>query len=495
MSTTTPPPLVAVLKQAGISTPVADVLAAYYPTADLRAFVTGLDWLTQTTRTLVLPTTPMPTEPPWHELAQAMQTTPAAGDLMDAVLTTLSTWAPDLQSALCEALNERDIYLSRQPVGKRGKRNPHSTEYLKALATLGYTFRMNDLNDVVEVNATPISDGLRAQIRKQMRDQGFEYVNVMEDCYVAEAYLQRYQPVRQYLNSLTWDGDNHIAKLAAHIIDKEGVFPLFLRRWLIGAVAKACTYAQNAMLVLEGPQNLGKSYLAEWLGTACRRELYFEGAINPEDKDDKIRLASKWVWEVNELGATQRRADREALKAFLTQGTVTVRKAYDRFDMIKPALASFIGTVNNEGGFLNDPTGSRRFMVAALTTIDWSYSATLDRQQIWAEANAAYLAGETWKLTPDEYQLSEQINRGYEMDDPIESLLLKYFWVEPSNTLQWTSSMEILLTLEANGLRGGQTRANAMALGGVMAKLGVERKKRDNGHGQRVWCFTGVWPI
>ena len=55
-------------------------------------------------------------------------------------------------------------------------------------------------------------------------------------------------------------------------------------------------------------------------------EYYHEGAINPEDKDCRIRLMSTWIWTVSELGATTRKNDREALKSFLTLETVRDRK-------------------------------------------------------------------------------------------------------------------------------------------------------------------------
>jgi predicted P-loop ATPase len=61
----------------------------------------------------------------------------------------------------------------------------------------------------------------------------------------------------------------------------------------------------------------------------------------------------------------------EALKWFLTLETVTVRRPYGHFDLDKPALASFIGTVNDDGaGFLTDVTGNRRFRPTSLTTIN-----------------------------------------------------------------------------------------------------------------------------
>jgi len=489
-------PLHAALTQAGVATPDADVLTQSYPDADPALFVSGLDWLAQLYLTTQVPNLAPPTIEPWSTIAATL-TTASPGDYDLVFAQTIAVEPPELQAALSNALLSRSqtLQTQQQPVKKKRAK---SAEYLKALDDLGYTFRMNTLNDMVEVSINGawqnLSDPIAAKIRRQMRDKGWDSIEVMEDTYISEAYDQRYHPVHGYLDGLQYDGGQHIAALSNHFVDKDGVFAIFLRRWLIGAVAKARKAEQNRVLVLDGIQKLGKSFFAAWIGEVVE-QCYIEAPINPDDKDNQIRLASKWIWEISEFGNTTRKADREALKFFLTQKTVTVRKAYGRFDMVKPALANFIGTFNNETGVLNDPTGNRRFMIANLTRIDWSYSQTVDKHQVWAEANAAYLNGEPWDLTPDETTIANSVNERYEIDDPMEGLLKQYYLIEPNNPLAWTPTHEILTTLETNGLRGGSTRQHSMYLASIMTKLGCERVRRTLKNGGRVWCYQGVTPV
>ena len=491
-------PLHAALTQNGVATQDADVLTQAYPDADPAAFLAGLDWLAQLYLSSQMPSIALPTITPWDQLANTFAQA-APGDYDTVFAQCLTTEPPELQAALSGALFARAKVLDQsqaQPQPRR--RKVKSSEYIKALTDLGYAFRMNTLNDMVEVSVNgtwqTLSDPLAAKIRSQMRDKGWDSVNVMEDAYIADAYDRRYHPVRDYLETLQYDGGQHITALASHFTDKDGVFPVYLRRWLIGAVAKVREHEQNRVLVLAGPQNIGKSFLVKWLGSVLPG-YYIEAPITPEDKDTHIRLASKWVWEISEFGSTTRKADREALKSFLTQSAITVRKAYGKLDMVKPALASFIGTFNDEGGVLNDPTGSRRFMATTIIGINWAYSERLDPNQVWAEANAAFLAGESGTLSQDEAQLATRYNERYEIDDPIEGLLKRYFMIEPDNPLAWTATDQILTTLETNGLRGGSTRQHSMALAAVMTKLGCERIRRANKNGQRVWCYQGVTPI
>jgi len=97
---------------------------------------------------------------------------------------------------------------------------------------------------------------------------------------------------------------------------------------------------------------------------------------------------------------------------------VRVRPAYGHHDVIKPAMASMIGTINNDAGFLNDPTGSRRYAVVTLSSINWEYTS-IDVNQIWAEAVARYWMGEAWRLGADEQTMQRELNQEYELADPI----------------------------------------------------------------------------
>jgi hypothetical protein len=373
----------------------------------------------------------------------------------------------------------------------RKKKPPRSKDYIRALEGLGYTFRLNETNDVVEVKGEPINDPLRALIRSQMRDKGFHRVTVMEDAYTAHAYTNRYHPIRDYLQSLQWDGRDHIARLAGHFHDthppvqtSEGprsLFHIWLKRWLCGAVAKAMAGDPNMMLVLDGPQRLGKSYFARWLGGVLP-EYFIEEPIVPDDKDSLVRLISKWIWEVAELGSTTRRADREALKHFITTEIVTVRKAFGRHDTVKPALASLVGTINNEAGFLNDPTGNRRFLVVTLREIEWDYSANMDPHQVWAQVFHLYRQGETGQLTREERALQAQINAGYEIDDPLEDWLRYHFHIEPGGK-DFMPTARIISQLQDRGMRA-TTRSLQMQLASTAKRIGLEpdRKGGDRGY-------------
>jgi hypothetical protein len=184
---------------------------------------------------------------------------------------------------------------------------------------------------------------------------------------------------------------------------------------------------------------------------------------------------SKFIWEVSELDATTRKADVAALKAFITKGTVTVRKAYGKRDTVKPALASMVGTVNDATGFLTDETGNRRFYAIHVTHIDWSYQH-LDVDQVWAQAVALYRAGEPWRLLPEEAQRQTEQNRLFEAETPMEGWILKHFDLtgQPQDVL---SAADIFDHLRSKGVQRQGTRGDAIELSAVLKRLGVEKDR------------------
>lgn len=377
-------------------------------------------------------------------------------------------------------------------------RHVTTQDYIDALAYLGYTFRLNECGGILEINGKPHTDGLAAKIRSQMQDLGYVSTRRMEDAYYSHAYDERYHPVKDYLNSLVWDGKPHIATLAAHFEDihapiadyagvEHSVFHLWLKRWLIGAVAKVMEAAENIMLVLDSFQGGGKSSFARWLASGLP-EYFLEESINPDDKDSYVRLIEKWIWEVGELGATTRRADVEALKQFISKRIVTVRRSYGRYDIHQAAMASLIGTVNNEAGFLHDTTGNRRYLVVTLKHIDWDY-AKRDVHQVWAEAVALYRAGEPWRLAPSEQVIRDAINKDYETPDPIEDALQRYFLIDPQDSAHasnWMTAAEILDVLHQHGFR--KDKSTSMAVAGAALHLGLTKGKVRNERGY--WGIT-----
>jgi len=380
----------------------------------------------------------------------------------------------------------------------QGQQNnlPLSLRIRDALSHHNYSFRLNDANDKIEVNGETITDTVRAEIRAKMRDEGFRNMGAVEDVYEMLAAGNRYHPLKEYLKGLPWDGLDHIRSLASKlkssdpkIVYSDGssqeLHYVYIKRWMVGAVAKVLGEHQNMMLVLGGPTNIGKSSLARWLCSGIPK-YFIEGPINTDDKDSDVRLMSKFIWEVPEVDATTRRSDASALKAFLTKQHVTVRKSHRRDDTEKPALTSFIGTFNPSNGFLVDDTGNRRFMITMIDTIDFSYD-TIDPNQIWAQAVALYNGGngEPWRLQPDEFAHQTQQNKVHEVGSLLDDYIKQHFSItgDPTHCM---SAAEIVDHLRLKGVTiSGTMIGLARDLMAPLRRFGAEPYRTATNRGYR----------
>jgi len=377
---------------------------------------------------------------------------------------------------------------------------PVSARIRLALTQAGYTFRLNELDSWVEVNDVRLTDELEAEIIMAARDADVRPIDAVRPFIIAEARRNPYHPIRDYLTSLVWDGQNHIGALCEHLTSSDppvaydaGDAPLhsvYVYRWCIGAVAKVFEQGQNLPLVLAGPQDIGKSTLARWLCSGIGEEYFLEMPIDPHDKDNDLRQMRTFIWEIAELDATTRKADMAALKAFITRKTATVRKSYGRYDTTRPTIASFIGTVNKGEGFLSDTTGNRRFLVTTLTAIDRAYTRALDVNQVWAQAVALYRRGEPWRLLPIEQAAQTAANTGHEFDTPLEGWLTSHFEIglDASYVLSSAEIIDHLRKFYDIRLSGNE-RSQAMEISRVCQRLGVDRRRL---HPQRPFVYLGI---
>ena len=71
------------------------------------------------------------------------------------------------------------------------------------------------------------------------------------------------------------------------------------------------------------------------------------------------------------------------LKSLMTQKDVELRKPYGYFEEHYKRRSSFIGSINRLE-FLNDPTGSRRFLCFAVEKINYEHD--IDMDGVYAQA-------------------------------------------------------------------------------------------------------------
>lgn len=216
------------------------------------------------------------------------------------------------------------------------------------------------------------------------------------------AATHAFNEVQDYINGLTWDG---VPRLDTLLIDYLGAKDTaynraVCRKSFTGAIARAmtpgCKY--DTMLILAGPQGIGKSTLLDKMSRG-----WFNDSIRTfEGKEASELLQGVWLVEIAELDAF-RRTDIARIKQFLSLKADRYRAAYGRHVKELPRCCVFFGTCN-EMEFLQDTTGNRRFWPVDVGEEKATKSVFRDLpdetiNQLWAEAKMRWQTGEKLYLT------------------------------------------------------------------------------------------------
>lgn len=210
------------------------------------------------------------------------------------------------------------------------------------------------------------------------------------------ASQKSYHPVKDYLNSLQWDGaprlDNWLVK---YCNAKPSAFTRFVgRKTLVAAVNRVydpgCKF--DHVLILEGAQGIGKSLACRVLGQPWFTDAALD--LRGQGQGAVEVIQGSWIIELAEMDILNR-AEKRALKAFITRQHDRMRPAYGRVTKNYPRQCVFIGTINPEvEGYFSDTTGNRRFWPVTVHQVNIP-ALLANRDQLWAEAISAYRRGET----------------------------------------------------------------------------------------------------
>ena len=294
------------------------------------------------------------------------------------------------------------------------------------------------------------------------------------------ASSNRYHPIRERLQALTWDGDDRLTMMLPEYFgapfagdlapwqDREKYIRAVGTRWMIGAVSRIFAPGSkfDYVLILEGPQRRYKSTSLRVLALEDHWCLDTPIAIGTKDAYEAIR--AKWIVEIAEW-ESMNRAEAAAAKAFISSPQDHYRASYGRRAATILRQCVFAGTTNADQ-YLKDDTGNARFLPVTIGTIDIS-RLRRDREQLWAQAVHLYRQGEPCQLTHDElgWAAGEQEDRY--IGDSYESIIAT--WAR--GRLEFTI-VEVLgdaLKLET----AKQTKAEQTRVGACLKRLGWRRKR------------------
>jgi len=179
-----------------------------------------------------------------------------------------------------------------------------------------------------------------------------------------------FNPASDYFNALEWDGvpriDTWLRDYVSDGSQPHDYLTMVGKKFLCGMASRAMNAGIkfDTMVILEGKQYAGKSYLSRILATVGGVEYFLDDFKDIENKDALMKLQGKLVVEFPEISA-MRKAEINDLKAFLSRTHDVFRPPYGRNTIESGRQCVFIGTVNPEGAYLRDVTGNRRYWPVA----------------------------------------------------------------------------------------------------------------------------------
>lgn len=302
--------------------------------------------------------------------------------------------------------------------------------------------------------------------------------------------LCRRHPVRDWLDTLAWDGTPRLATWLDRALGAgaDAYHAAVGARFLCGAVRRVrqpgCKF--DYVPVLEGAQGMGKSrLLAALFGPA-----WFKDDLPRDlgDKDAAQGLLGVWCVELGELQALGRSTSRDA-KAFFSRQHDRYRPSYGTTEVIRPRQCVFVGTTN-ECDYLTDPTGNRRYWPISCTRADPDWVAA-HRSQLWAEADhrEATSPMPLWLDDPAIAITAQAAQEARLPDDPWHDPIAAWLAGRGAGGVRMADVLHMALGLP----RDRQDRATQQRAGVVLRAMGWARHKvRSGGATHWVWQPGGA---
>lgn len=244
----------------------------------------------------------------------------------------------------------------------------------------------------------------------------------------------KFHPVRELLDSLTWDGKEHIRSLLPECLGAEDSDYTYqvMRLWMLGAVSRVYKPGNkfDYTMILQGSQGIGKSTFLKQL---AMDDSWFNDSLDSLDSDKAVQsLTGSWIIELAELKSLARTAGGvESVKRFLTATQDKYRIPYERRADTFYRQCVFAGTTNKDD-FLQDETGNRRFLIVQTGVKKPSKSLFVPEimdtiKLAWAEAVHIWKNEKPQLILPQAYmQEAKELQEANMADDGKRGIIQEY---------------------------------------------------------------------
>ena len=311
---------------------------------------------------------------------------------------------------------------------------------------------------------------------------------------------RRVDPFKEWLDRLpAWDGEKRLDWWISGCFQIGDIDPKLLR-WasysvLMGAVARTYTPGEkhDEMVILVGPQGLGKSTVWSWLLPSSDRRAWFSDALkfHADVKAQVEVLQGRVIVEAAEMSGSTR-AEIESIKAFLSrQDDGAVRLTYRRDPIDLPRRCVIVGSTNDPRCLPNDPSGNRRFVPVPVSAGNPRAIRTfIDqwRDQLWTEAVHRVRVNKEQAWLPDDLKEQQMAqNERYRATDEIAEDAVQEFLAGHAGNV---TTRQV-----AEGIKWDAGAKSAYRITNVLKQLGYTypniRVRQADGGRVRFWSPPG----
>lgn len=304
----------------------------------------------------------------------------------------------------------------------------------------------------------------------------------------------------EYFENLpAWDGEDHIKKLSGYLqirevakgVNEKERFQTMFQKMFVRMVACSLEFGANKQcFTLVGPsQNIGKSTFLRWLCPPALSD-YISETIGT-DKDELISLTENFIINIDEL-AVLSKYDINALKSVMEKPKVKVRLPYGERPEMLHRRCNFVASTNRVE-FLNDETGSVRWICFYVEKIDFEYNKHdsdkyIDINKVWSQAYHLFKNTKfDYQLTQREIEENEIVNKTFLIRSTEMELLMKYLLKENKDNFEkqgnildsdpdkifFHTSTDIITELNKRNATG--IKLNPVNIGRSLKMLGFEQ--------------------
>lgn len=351
-----------------------------------------------------------------------------------------------------------------------------------------FMYREIDEGDYMELNID--------NIYRELKKHHLSYSQSDLKSLLKSDFTKKVNVFIEYFEGLPpWDGTDYIGRLAEYIkvqditktSNERDRFNRMFKKTLVRMVACSLEagFNKQCFTLVHDKQNSGKSTFLRWLCPPALQDYYSEAV--GISKDDLIALTENFIINIDEL-STLSKYDINALKSVMSKDRVKVRLPYGERPEMLQRRCNFVASTNRLE-FLNDETGSVRWVCFLLSEINWNYKKEIDINLVWSQAYHLFsYAKFNYQLTPKEIEENEHANKTFLIRSPEMELIHKYLNPSTRDEFEKKSFEDPVKFMTATDVgsfiqhkSGGIIKPVSSNIGKALTMLGFPRETKYSG--------------